>query len=92
MVRHENHQQEQHQQEPHERLVLTTVVEEAQWRADDRAVLADVRATLHQRAAQRGLLVQGQPVQDVEIMAGDHRVRITLTATAKPTPPSPRAS
>ncbi|NIZ90387.1 hypothetical protein [Kineococcus rubinsiae] len=88
----DHHGKREQERSAHERFVLTTVVKEAQWQADACAVLVDARTTLHQRAAQRGLLITGEPFEDVEVMVGDHRVRITLTAAAAPIASSPPIS
>lgn len=69
-----------------EHLVLTTVVKDADWKGRTSAVLTAVRATLAQRACQRGLALQGEPEEDVEVLITDHRVRITMTADAVPAP------
>ena len=63
-------------------LVLTTIVKDAQWRADAAAAMASAHQRLHERAQQRGLLIHGQPIEDVEVLYDAHRVRITLTAEA----------
>ncbi|WP_432573493.1 hypothetical protein [Kineococcus sp. SYSU DK005] len=69
-----------------EHLVVTTVVKDTEWSAGASAVLAAARDTLHARAQRRGLTVQGQPHEDVEVLRDAHRVRITLTAQATAAP------
>ena len=70
-----------------EHLVLTTVVEDTEWRGRASALLAKVRATLAERAGRRGLALQGEPGEDIEVLEHDHRIRITVTADALPLQP-----
>ena len=67
-----------------EHLILSVVVKDAEWRADPPAVLAEAHQRLHQRAQQRGLRIDGEPREDVEVVTDAQRVRITLAAEALP--------
>ncbi|WP_432503180.1 hypothetical protein [Kineococcus arenarius] len=69
-------------------LVLSTVVSEAEWRADVPAGLAALHAKLHQRARQQGLVVSRPPAEDVVVLPDVRRVRITVTAEAVPLRPA----
>ncbi|WP_432575173.1 hypothetical protein [Kineococcus sp. SYSU DK005] len=65
-----------------EHLVLTTIVKDAEWRADTAAAMARAHERLHQRAQQHALRLQGAPLEEVEVLYDAHRVRITLSAQA----------
>jgi hypothetical protein len=70
-------------------LVLTTIVTRAQWAADQQAVLLTARGTLRDRARQQGLQVRGEPTEDVQVLPGDTRVRITLSTGTVPADTAP---
>ena len=66
-------------------LVVTSIVGEAEWRADTAQALSTVQGKLRRRAEQRGLSLCGRPSEAVEVILGDLRVRITISAEAVPT-------
>jgi hypothetical protein len=65
-------------------LVLTTIVTRTQWTADRLEVLRSARATLQQRAQQQNLELLDEPVEDIEVLPGGTRVRITLSTQTAP--------
>lgn len=67
-----------------ERIVLTTVVRQEEWRSDPAAVRSASRERIRDRAARQGLELVGDPAEELETMAFHERVRITLSADAVP--------
>ncbi|WP_432570586.1 hypothetical protein [Kineococcus sp. SYSU DK005] len=63
---------------------MTSIVGEAEWRADTLRALSTVQGKLRRRAEQQGLSLCGRPSEAVEVILGDLRVRITISAEAEP--------
>ena len=68
----------------HQHLVVTSIVGEAEWRADTLQALSTVQGKLRRCAEQQGLSLCGRPVEAVEVITGDLHVRITVSADAVP--------
>ncbi|WP_432572538.1 hypothetical protein [Kineococcus sp. SYSU DK005] len=70
--------------EHHHQLTVTSVVEDAHGRMDTRAAAAIAHAALRRRADQQHLLIRGPAHEDVEVLLGARRVRVTVTAEVTP--------
>lgn len=64
--------------------VLATVVTRTRWETSSHDVLASSRAVLDQQMQRRGLLVQGRPREEVDVLPCGTRVRVTLSVDAAP--------
>ena len=73
-------------------LVLATVVTHERWQNNRADVLHAAQATLQQRARQQGVRLLDQPHEDVEVLPGGTRVRITFNAEGAPQAQEPTTS
>ncbi|NAZ77118.1 hypothetical protein GTQ99_17065 [Kineococcus sp. T13] len=72
-------------------FVLATVVTRTAWESGSHQVLASSRAVLDEQMRRCGLLVRDRPREEVELLPGGTRVRITLSVDAVPPPGAPAA-
>jgi hypothetical protein len=65
-----------------QQFALTTIVTRARWMASGGDVLSKGRAVLADQLQRLGVLVQGLPHEDVDVIDATARVRVTLSVTA----------
>ena len=65
-----------------EHLVLTTVVDVRDWRADSAAVMERLRTAFRERARARRAVVSGELHERAEVLECEQRVRLTVSADA----------